>query len=240
MASETKEDIVLYQPWGGLGDNLQFTTLPELYYNLGHKVYISTKNAYRNPEIYDLVWKMNPYVEGVSDAEPNAGLCKGFDNNPSFDFVTNHERTHGLTAGYRIYPVIYYKPQFREELADCLVYDVTSISRTPSDEDIKNSFQHIFAQHPDITIKKLQYAQIKNRETPYFSHDTYTVQSIFHMCDIIYSCKIFLCLFSGGAVLASAIKQNTETPDIYVFHHDEYRHPTFYKFKNAVYSSFLT
>ena len=123
--------------------------------------------------------------------------------------------------------MIYYKPQFLPELADCLVYDVTSISRTPSDEDIKNSFQHIFAQHPDITIKKLQYAQIKNRETPYFYHDTYTVQSIFHMCDIIYSCKIFLCLFSGASVLASAIKQDTDRPHIHVFHDASYNHPIF-------------
>jgi hypothetical protein len=240
ITKTTKEDIVLYQPWGGLGDNLQFTTLPELYYNLGHNVYISTKNVCRNPEIYDLIWKMNPFVKGISDAEPNVGSCKGFDNNPSFDYVTNHERTHGLTDGYRIYPVIYYKPQFLPELADCLVYDVTAISVIPSDENIKKSFQHIFAQHPNIPIKKLQYTQIKNRETPYFSHDIYPVQSIYHMCDIMYSCKIFLCLFSGASVLASTIKQDADTPQIHVFHEAHFDHPTFYKFKNAVYSSFIT
>jgi len=141
------------QKWSAK-DNLQYTTLPELYHNLGHNVYISTKN---------LLWKLNPY------AEPNAGLCKGFHNDPSAEFVTNHERTHGLTTGYRIYPVIYYNPQFLPELAGCLIYDVTSLSRTPSDEDIKNSFQHIFAQYPEIPIKKLQYTQIKNRETRYVS-----------------------------------------------------------------------
>ena len=30
FSSETKEDIIIEQPWGGLGDNLLFTTLPEL------------------------------------------------------------------------------------------------------------------------------------------------------------------------------------------------------------------
>jgi hypothetical protein len=231
--------IILYQPWGGLGDNLQYTTLHELFYNLGYKVCISTRNVYRNPEIYDLVWKFNPYVEDLSDDDPNAGSCKDFDNNPSFEYVTNMERAHGLTNGYRKYPVIYYEPQFIPELADCLVYDVTAISSgNPSDENLKNSFEHIFAKYPEITIKKLQFAKINNRETPYFSHDTYTVQSIFHMCDIIFSCKIFLCLFSGASNLASAIRQDSESPEIYVFHDAKYDHPTFYKYKNAIYSSY--
>ena len=234
-----KKDIILYQPWGGLGDNLQYTTIPELYYDLGHKVYISTKNVYRNSEIFDLIWELNPYIDGQSDAEPNAGSCINLDNNPSIEFVTNWEIAHGLTNGYRKYPVIYYEPQFIPELADCLVYDVTAISSgNPSDENLKNSFERIFAKYPGITIKKLKFAKINNRETSYFSHNTYTVQSIFHMCDIIFSCKIFLCLFSGVSSLASAVKQDLETPEIYVFHDAKFDHPTFYKYKNAVYTPF--
>ena len=46
---------ILYQPWGGLGDNLQFSTLPEMFSKLGYEVYISDKNAYRSVEIFDLV-----------------------------------------------------------------------------------------------------------------------------------------------------------------------------------------
>ena len=34
------DPICISQPWGGLGDNLAFSTLPELYSKLGHDVYI--------------------------------------------------------------------------------------------------------------------------------------------------------------------------------------------------------
>ena len=69
---------ILYQPWGGLGDNLQYSTLPELYNTLGHEFYISSKNVYRNPEIYKLVWELNPYVKGISDEEYNVGSCMNY------------------------------------------------------------------------------------------------------------------------------------------------------------------
>ena len=111
FSSGAKEDIIIEQPDGGLGDNLAYTTLPELYSQLGHKVYISSKNAYRNNQIYDLVWKLNPYVEGISDLPQNAGISRtpiGGDT----QFIKRVELGHGLTNGYRKYPVIYYKPKY--------------------------------------------------------------------------------------------------------------------------------
>ena len=45
--------IIISQPWGGLGDNLHFSTLPELFSKKGHEVYISENNAVRNAEIFD-------------------------------------------------------------------------------------------------------------------------------------------------------------------------------------------
>jgi len=56
--------IIISQPWGGLGDNLHYSTLPELFSNKGYDVYISNNNKVRNSEIFDLVWKMNPYIKG--------------------------------------------------------------------------------------------------------------------------------------------------------------------------------
>jgi hypothetical protein len=32
--------IIISQPWGGLGDNLHFSTLPELFSKKGYEVYI--------------------------------------------------------------------------------------------------------------------------------------------------------------------------------------------------------
>ena len=232
-----EKTIVIHQGWGGLGDNLQFSTLPELYSGLGYKVYISSKNAYRNPEIYDLVWKLNPYVEGLSDVEPNAGGCKGYFQQP-IDFISEVELNHGL-KGYRKYPVVYYKPTLIPELSNTLLYDATSIYANPEDTQINSSFQTIFTKYSDLPIKKLQFEKINNKETSYFSHDTYTIKSIYDLCDAIYSCKVFLCLFSGSSVLASAIKQDAISPDIYCFHHSNFTNNPIYKFNNIKYSEFV-
>ena len=59
--------VFFAQPWGGLGDNLQFTTLPKLFSEKGIDFFLSQSNTYRNSEIYDFCWAKNPYVKGVSN-----------------------------------------------------------------------------------------------------------------------------------------------------------------------------
>ena len=56
------EEMIVSQPWGGLGDNLQFSTIPRLCYENGISFGLSLRNQHRNQEIHDLVWKPNPYV----------------------------------------------------------------------------------------------------------------------------------------------------------------------------------
>lgn len=51
------DKIIIYQPWGGLGDNLQYSTLPELFNEKGIKCYIHVDNSTRNDnEVYDIIW----------------------------------------------------------------------------------------------------------------------------------------------------------------------------------------
>jgi hypothetical protein len=226
-----RKKVVISQSWGGLGDNLQFSTLPELYSKNGYDVFISTINAYRNPEIYDLVWKSNPFVKGISDEPPNAGECRGVYGNTG-NFITNIEQAHGLYNGYRIYPSVYYQPTVIPELANCLLYDATSISTTPTDNQIETSFNHVFAMHPTLKIKKIEFSRVANRNLPYFNHEVYTINSIHEMCDAIYSCRVFLTVLSGASCLASALKQDNPTPTIYTFHDRIYDNTIGYKFKN--------
>lgn len=148
-------NIIISQPWGGLGDNLQFSTLPKLYSEMGHDVYISTKNTYRNLEIYDLVWKLNPYVKGVIDEEPNAGECKGYQIGEDTQFIKNIERMHGFHNSPNKYPIIYYKPKLIESMATTVIYDMTSISSAYSDDFILERFTTVFAQYPECTVKRL-------------------------------------------------------------------------------------
>lgn len=225
--------IIISQPWGGLGDNLQFSTLPKLYSELGYEVYISTKNTYRNPEIYDLVWKLNPYIKGEIDEPPNAGECRAVPLQSVTDqYITNIERSHDLLNGTEIYPTIYYKPIKIPSLENTLIYDITSISSTYSDEYVQKSFEKIFEKYPNCDKKKIIFRNIANRKTPDFQTESIVIDNIFQYCDIIYSCKAYVSLLSGGSVLASTIKQHNITPDIHCFHHS---HCNLFTFNNATY-----
>ena len=67
-------DVYLKAWHGGLGDALQFSTLPEEFQKQqGRKTYIVSDAPFRNQGIYDLVWDKNPYVLGKKLGEWNAG-----------------------------------------------------------------------------------------------------------------------------------------------------------------------
>ena len=68
------DDVILSAWHGGLGDSLQFSTLPEEFHKQqGRDTYILENAPFRNPEIYDLVWGENPYVKGKKSGTRNAG-----------------------------------------------------------------------------------------------------------------------------------------------------------------------
>jgi hypothetical protein len=226
------KDIIIYQPWGGLGDNLQFSTLPRLYSDMGYNVYISSKNAYRNPEIYDLVWKLNPYVKGISNSPPNAGSCINFRVYQPENCMKNMELSHNLTNGNTKYPEIYYKPKHIEELNNVIIYDITSISSSYSNEFIISTFSSVFNKHPELKRKLVVFKNIKNRDVNLFNDEIIEINNIFEYCDIISSCKVFVSLFSGCSVLSSAIKQDKEYPIVYTFHHTPMQKGVIYYFNN--------
>ena len=70
-------DYILYQQFGGLGDNLQFSTLPERFHRMNKTFSVSKENEVFNDEVTDLVWGHNPFVQDVkSDGVPNCGSMK--------------------------------------------------------------------------------------------------------------------------------------------------------------------
>ena len=67
-------DVILGAWNGGLGDQLQFSTLPEEFYKQqARETYIADGSEFRNKEIYDLVWGKNPYIKGVKEGKRTAG-----------------------------------------------------------------------------------------------------------------------------------------------------------------------
>jgi hypothetical protein len=204
---------VLFQPYGGLGDNLQFTTLPERFSEIGEDFYISDKNAYRNNEIYELVWGLNPFVKGISSEHPNVGAVHSLNRAENESIVYNWELTYGFEPINRI-PKIYYKPKLLEELKDVIFIDISSISLNPI---LVNDINDII---PESTVNyKTAIPNFLNSITNQNDHkileyqkkdSVIDIQSIFHYCDVIHSCAWYVCSFSGGSLLSSALdKQNT-------------------------------
>jgi hypothetical protein len=238
------KSIVLYQGGGGLGDNLQFTTLPELYAKKGYKVYISSKNAYRSDELHDLIWGLNPYVEkSLSDLPPNAGsVVDSTAYISAFHYIKSIELGHGLHDGYRKYPVIYYKPNKIEGIDNYIFYDPTYVT-DGSNPSFNNSFRSIFNKYPTMVPHMIKFKHgydkandtIKKNSVNSMETAVYEIENIRHFCDLLFSCKVFVCGFSGGSVLASTIKQDRPTPVVYSFYSTVSHNKYLFRFDNVHY-----
>ena len=121
--------IVINVDHGGLGDNLQFSTLPEEFSKQKKKkVYLSHNSKARNKEIIDLVWKCNPYVSGIiKNRIPNAGnVGFKFPKSKKLNIIQNWEIIHNLKIKNK-YPKIYYKPK-KINLSNTFLVDISGVS----------------------------------------------------------------------------------------------------------------
>lgn len=195
--------IIIEQEWGGLGDNLQFSTLPEVGSKLGYEVYISNHNKYRNLDIKRLVWDINPFISGYTDERGN--LNDLFNPNPinkdfpildrwndSLNIIQNIE-FQIFGNSYNENPLLYYRPNFIDNLSDKILLDPNSISTNFSFDSIIGSMSK-----EDLIIlnqEMIGYTNIKS-------------SSIFEWVDIITSAKEFICQLSGGTVVMAAYNKS--------------------------------
>lgn len=203
-------DKILYSGWGGMGDIAQFSTLPRKFSELGHKVYLSSKIEFRNEGIKQLWIDLNPYILGTSDVEPNCG--NPIDGIKYADvcgnFIMNWEYVHGLQPTSR-YPDIYYEPKRLDSVSDRILLDVTAI--TAKSQGVYNpeqirEFVRINYDKDAISICCFENG-VGDGVVLLEGYDMIFVKSIFHYADLIHSCGKFVCLHSGGMVLASALKK---------------------------------
>ena len=157
-------DVFLKAYHGGLGDALQFSTLPEEFYKQeGRKTYIVEDAPFRNQEIYDLVWGKNPYVLGKKEGEWNAGdtpdipyqqLCmdgKGTDN-----MISNWELYHGLKPINK-HPKIYYEPEIHDGFKDVFIVDYNSTSIVYDKNQLKNILDDMKKEYSDKRFLCVNY-----------------------------------------------------------------------------------
>lgn len=204
-------DIFLKAYHGGLGDNLQFSTLPEEFAKQQNKkTYILESASFRNQEIYDLIWGKNPYILGRKEGNWNAGDLPEIKNQNIHDnCILNWEYHHGLKPTNR-YPKIYYDPKFISKHKDTILVDLSSISIDYDKSQIQlaiNNYRKEFKTKKFVSIS-FKNTPTKDKFNNYSIEldDNLIINDIFEYCDAIISAFAFIALSSGSSHLSSALK----------------------------------
>jgi len=240
------KNMILDVRYFGLGDSLAFSTLPERCHenSIDFYLYEQTKQHFKpdnNPEIFDLVWKYNPYFKGFSKEEINAGNIYKSSDKSTKSIVWQFEELHGFIPKNH-YPKIYCKLENIKELENSVVIDLNSYhfykQYCNKKIELRQKVNEVLV---GLDTKEIYYIQVIkylsklndiNKELlPEFS--SLYVNSLFHYASIIFSCKYFITVNSGGNSLSSAVKQDNETPIIHTILPDEKY--SSYCFKNINY-----
>lgn len=217
---------IIYQPWGGLGDNLAHSIIPELCKAAGGKCYLSKHNAYRNPQIYELVWKNNPHLENeMKDSKDLSWLdrCKFFENK-GLSHVQVIQKTYGFNTQFE-YPKIYYTPKYRPELKNKTLIDFNSISVSYDKNILLEKLKELLVSK-NITedIVNVVHSKVDNvnYDLP-FKTEVMDINDLFEYCDIVHSIKNIITLNSGMTNLSSTVKnQFNSKVSIYTFTYKKY------------------
>lgn len=219
---DDEEDVVIYQHNPGLGDNLLYSTLPEMLARRGKRVWISDQNRTRNPEIHDLVWGMNPYVSGVSTGPGKAGMAllrKGFTTHSHIlNWLTRIEVLHGLPPTNDL-PRIYYTPKPHPTLAGRILVDLSSSTIRYPAESMRWFLRFTCERfHYDpARLVQLRFAAQNVSEDNAGLDDipSHTIGSIYELCDALAGATAFITVHSGANSLAAAVKGDKPEPAIH-------------------------
>lgn len=212
------DDVILSAYHGGLGDNLQFSTLPEEFFKQhGRKTYIKGDTSFRNKEIYELVWEHNPYVLGVKDGQWNAGDTPDMVvENHTGNWISNWEYLHGLTPT-NTRPKIYYEPKKISGYENTVLVDLSSITINHNNVDygydlekVKQTYEELKEEYPDKRFVQVEFVNDLGDDIKKYypdCDDKILINSIFEYCDLMNSCFGICCFYSGSMVLATAIQR---------------------------------
>ena len=212
------DDVILSAFHGGLGDNLQFSTLPEEFHKQqGRDTYISSQASFRNQEIYDLVWGCNPYIKGIKEGDWSAGDTPDRHRVIESDCISNWEALHGLKPTNK-YPKIYYEPEKFSSFDNVILVDLSSISITYDAEKILKLYDAVKKTHEGMVFLSVEFTN-KIKGATIIEPDVtgvVEIESIFTYVDLMYSSFGVISLHSGQNHLAAAIK-NQYNNDLEVY-----------------------
>lgn len=205
-------DVFIGAWHGGLGDNLQLSTLPEEFYKQqGRTTYLWNQARFRNDDIRKLVWDFNPYVRTGTGSTWNAGDLPDLNyHNIAGDHIANIEQLHGLKPTNK-YPKVYYRPKGLVSYSDVFLVDFTSISINYPTDKLLDKLKEIRETYPDKRFLEVTFSQDLNNQGKLNQYDMdlekLVVNNIFEYCDYIASSYGIVALSSGASHLSSALKE---------------------------------
>jgi|694.fasta_scaffold05811_11 hypothetical protein len=197
------KEIGIKSYFGGLGDALQFSTLPEIFSNMGYHVYLTEDSDFRNEEIKELVWIDNPFIKGIKKIEWSLGDIPGrIYENKVDNFIKNWEIIHGINPT-NDFPKIYYQPKYVDGMD--IIIDISAQSTQYDDKIlIDNIKKFIDLKYPNSQCKLVTSKMYPVSDN--FGFDLIEIKNLKHYVDIINSCNVFISGSSGSHSLAASIR----------------------------------
>jgi len=212
MINSDMDKAIFAQPWGGLGDNLQYSNLPELYHKKGNKFYVSFFNRTRNKNIDKFCWGENNFSSGKIFKKPNIGWKIWIDNLESFkerkdlNIIQKNNLIHGFEEGEG-YPSINIDKKLKDNMIKYnYLADFNAITFVPSSSGW-NQIQHHIG---NTNFSMLSFPNVKNlTDAPNFlklDNNKVLMDSFEDMLEILSKTDTFICLNSGSHSLAAGLK----------------------------------
>jgi len=232
-----------YHP--GLGDQLQFSTLPEEFFlQHGYETYLWSFSKFRNEEIEELVWQTNPFIKGKKIGYWDTGdTPKNIYKNLTDDHITNWEVIHGLQPK-NIYPKIYLKPDIQKGMRDIFLVDFSGFSTKYDFKLLQKSLNIIIEKNPKIKFLSANFTKFKGIKSSHNFNDHLTIEkinikSLIDYYNIMASVNGLVTLLNGASVLSSAVKKyNPDMESICLINqsvYDYHVNKNIYIFKNINY-----
>jgi len=192
--------VIFRVEYGGLGDHLFYSALPRLLKEnkLADQVYIASNSNFRNPQIFDLVWKNNPHLDGISDEVPT--LTKQISNSSQNKIVNRIFEQYGIESSAELPVEIYQQVEVLPNLVDKYI-DLNYVSYVGAFawfDKFKLYLQ--YPEHVMINPDRLAKILFPGRKKVF-------TNSLMDYAQRIAASSSFVTLASGGASLAAALKK---------------------------------
>ena len=219
MIKSDLEKAVFAQPWGGLGDNLQYSNLPELYDKEGVKFFVSFFNHTRNKQIDKFCWGDSNFSSGKILKKPNIGwktwidTLENYKDRKDINIIQKNNLNHGFEEGEGYPSMNIDKKLKNNKIQFPYLADFNAITLVPSTNGWNQIQQHIGGTN----ISMLSFPNVKNlTNAPSLFKSDYErleVNSLEESLAVLSKTDTFICLNSGSHTLAAGLKNIIGRPN---------------------------